>query len=63
MSMIELKNMSAKCVEQDDTKTYVMHRVEYDLKEDGVWVGKTTFVRATDPMDAIKYVRGGYYGE
>jgi hypothetical protein len=36
----------------------VLHEVSYEVKDSGVWVSKTTQVRATDPMDAINYIKG-----
>ena len=57
MSMIETKNFNARCVEQDDSRSSVLHEVSFDLKESGVWGNKTMRVMATDPIDAINYVR------
>lgn len=62
MSMVEFRSMIARCVEPSSDRVYELHEVSYQVKESGVWVSKTTQVRALDPMDAIKYVKGGYHG-
>lgn len=57
---MEIRNVSAKCIDMNNPSAMVLHKVDYEYKDSGVWVGKTVQVMATDPMDAIKYVRGGY---
>ena len=57
--MNEIKNLMAKCIERGDAPV-VLHEVSFDLKESGVWVHHTNRVMATDPMDAINYIRKVY---
>ena len=59
--MCELRNISAKCLDIDSDRTMVLHKVDYEYKDSGVWLSKSVQVLATDPMDAIKYVKGGYH--
>jgi hypothetical protein len=59
---MELRNIKARCVELNDTAPIVLHEVSYEVKDSGVWVSKVMDVMATDPMDAIAYLRkvGGF---
>jgi hypothetical protein len=38
----------------------VAHEVEFDAKDSGVWSHHVVQVMATDPMDAIKYIKKEY---
>ena len=58
MSMTEYRNMSARCLDMNSNADIVLHEVSYEVKDSGVWVSKTTQVRATDPIDAINYIKG-----
>ena len=59
MSTTEYKNMTAKCVDKKNTNEVVLHEVYFDRKElAGTWSSHTVRIMATDPMDAIKKVRG-----
>lgn len=55
--MAQIKNCMAKCIDKDNPASVVVHEVEFDLKEAGVWNHYVRQVMATDPMDAINYIR------
>lgn len=57
MSTAEIRNLTARCIDSQSTATYVAHGVSYEYRDSGVWVAKTETVIATDPMDAITYIR------
>ena len=59
MSMTEIRNIKARCLDMDSNADVVLHEVSYELKDSGVWLNKTVQVRATDPIDAINYVNRG----
>ena len=56
-----VRGFSARCLDMDSDRAMVLHQVDYQLQVDGAWVDKTTRVMALDPVDAIKYVKGGWY--
>jgi hypothetical protein len=60
--MSEVRNIRAKCVELNDTAPIVLHQIDYEVKDSGVWLTKSVQVMAKDPMDAIDYIKrvGGY---
>ena len=60
MSVQELKNMRAKCLDRNNQENVVLHEVTFDLRDSGVWQPMSMQVMATDPMDAIKYVTNTY---
>lgn len=60
MSVLEIKNCRAKCIDRDNPAEVVLHEVEFDLKDSGDWGHKVVQVMATDPMDAINYIRKVY---
>lgn len=62
MSMLEFRNMSAKCIEPSSDKVYELHEVSFEYKDSGVWVSKSVQLLALDPKDAIKYVKGANGG-
>jgi hypothetical protein len=57
--MTEFRSMSAKCLDVSSDNNVVLHEVKYEVKDSGVWVVKTKQVMATDPVDAINYVKRG----
>ena len=59
MTTKEYKNMTAKCVDKKSTDAVVLHEVSFDRKGlDGKWSSHAVRIMATDPIDAIKQVRG-----
>jgi hypothetical protein len=60
MSVQELKNIRARCIDRNNPEDVVLHEVTFDLRDSGVWQPMITQVMATDPMDAIKYVTNTY---
>jgi len=57
MSMTEIKNITAKCLDMKSDSKIVLHEVSYDVKDSGVWTHKVQRVMATDPIDAINYIK------
>jgi len=57
--MMEYKNMKAKCLDKRSDDPVVLHQVEFDRKESGVWEHLVVEIMATDPIDAINAVRMG----
>ena len=56
MSMNEIRNITARCVDKSSNDEIVLHQVSYEYKDSGVWVSKTVSMYATDPQDAINTV-------
>jgi len=54
-----MKNLTAVCVEKDDSKEYVMHEVSYEAEDGSIVVGA---LLATDPLDAINKTRNQLKG-
>jgi hypothetical protein len=57
MSIVEFKNMRGKCLDKDSFDEVVLHEVEFDRKDSGVWEHHVVQIMATDPMDAINAVK------
>lgn len=57
MSMTEVRNMTARCLDTASNAALVLHEVGYELKDSGGWIDKTVQLLATDPIDAINAVR------
>jgi hypothetical protein len=55
--MSEIKNIKARCLDKDSDEAVVLHEVNYEIKDSGVWIAQTKQVMATDPMDAIIYIK------
>jgi hypothetical protein len=60
MSIQELKNIRARCIDSNNPEDVVLHEVTFDLRDSGVWQPMLVEVMATDPSDAIKYVVNQY---
>lgn len=60
MSMQELKNVRARCIDRNNPEDVVLHEVTFDLRDSGVWQSMSVEVMATDPTDAIKYIVNRY---
>lgn len=54
---MEYRNLSARCLDMNSNDDVVLHEVNYEYKDSGVWVAKTVSMYATDPQDAIETVR------
>jgi hypothetical protein len=56
---MEYKNMKGRCVDKESTDTVVLHEVEFDRKDSGVWEHHVVQFMAKDPVDAIDAVKRG----
>ena len=62
MSMTEVRNITARCIDKNSIEESVLHRVDFEMKESGSdWVAHSMEIMASDPMDAIKAVRVRMY--
>jgi hypothetical protein len=61
MSMTEVKNLRARCLDMESIEEVALHEVEFDIKESGGdFKPSVVQVMAKDPIDAIDYVRREY---
>lgn len=61
MSMTEVRHLQAKCLDMGNDDAVVLHQVDFEIKESGGnWLQHSVEIMATDPMDAIDYVRKEY---
>lgn len=58
--MSVLRNLSARCLDINSDRPVVPHKVDFEYNDSGVWVAKSENVMATDPQDAIGYIRKIY---
>jgi len=58
MSTTELKNLCARCIDKESIEDIALHEVKFEIKESGGdWKPHVVQVMATDPMNAIDYIR------
>ncbi len=62
MSVQELKNIQAKCLDRNNPESVVLHEVTFDMRDSGVWQPMAVKVMATDPSSAIQYIINTYKG-
>lgn len=58
MSMTQVRNLTARCLDRDNPSDKVLHEVRYELLTADGWADESMAIMATDPMDAINAVKG-----